>query len=175
MTITNQYVFCIVFSSTWINNSVGVNQIPVIELIVSIRVQDTEPAWSSYVNLCQNTVRVKHHGLNPKCQVTDVYQNQILIIELILSIRVQDTEPAWSSYFNLCQNTVRVKHHGWTQPKMPGHCTDVHIDCGHDHCQSIIYFTRNLYGHMSQTGPKKCFIPQNCRKYTNFDWTEPSL
>ena len=24
-------------------------------------------------------------------------------------------------------------------------------------------------GHMSQTGPKKCFIPQNCRKYTNFD------
>ena len=30
-------------------------------------------------------------------------------------------------------------------------------------------------GHMSQTGPKKCFIPQNCRKYTNFDWTEHSL
>ena len=24
-------------------------------------------------------------------------------------------------------------------------------------------------GHMSQTGLKKCFIPQNCRKYTNFD------
>ena len=27
----------------------------------------------------------------------------------------------------------------------------------------------NSVGHMSQTGPKKCFIPQNCRKYTNFD------
>ena len=25
------------------------------------------------------------------------------------------------------------------------------------------------HGHMSQTGPKKCFIPQNSRKYTNFD------
>ena len=24
-------------------------------------------------------------------------------------------------------------------------------------------------GRMSQTGPKKCFIPQNCEKYTNFD------
>ena len=23
-------------------------------------------------------------------------------------------------------------------------------------------------GHMSRTGPKKCFIPQNCEKYTNF-------
>ena len=26
-----------------------------------------------------------------------------------------------------------------------------------------------VYGRMSQTGPKKCFIPQNCEKYTNFD------
>ena len=26
-----------------------------------------------------------------------------------------------------------------------------------------------LFGRMSQTGPKKCFIPQNCEKYTNFD------
>ena len=26
-----------------------------------------------------------------------------------------------------------------------------------------------INGHMSQTGPKKCFIPQNCRKFTNFD------
>ena len=32
-----------------------------------------------------------------------------------------------------------------------------------------------FYGHMSQTGPKKCFIPQNCEKYTNFDSTEHNL
>ena len=32
---------------------------------------------------------------------------------------------------------------------------------------SVIF--SNPGGHMSQTGPKKCFIPQNCRKYTNFD------
>ena len=30
-------------------------------------------------------------------------------------------------------------------------------------------YNSNATGHMSQTGPKKCFIPQNCRKYTNFD------
>ena len=30
-------------------------------------------------------------------------------------------------------------------------------------------------GRMSQTGPKKCFILQNCEKYTNFDWTEDSF
>ena len=32
-----------------------------------------------------------------------------------------------------------------------------------------------ILGYMSQTGPKKCFIPQNCEKYTNFDLTEHSL
>ena len=26
-------------------------------------------------------------------------------------------------------------------------------------------------GHMLRTGPKMCFIPQNCEKYTNFDST----
>ena len=31
------------------------------------------------------------------------------------------------------------------------------------------------FGHRSQTGPKKCFIPQYCEKYTNFVWTEHSL
>ena len=39
---------------------------------------------------------------------------------------------------------------------LKGHWTSITI---------ITYF----YGRMSQTGPKKCFIPLNCEKYTNFD------
>ena len=43
------------------------------------------------------------------------------------------------------------------------------------HMRKCFYINnKNALGHMSQTGPKKCFIPQNCRKYTNFDWTEHS-
>ena len=30
-------------------------------------------------------------------------------------------------------------------------------------------FYHSAAGHLSQTGPKKCFIPQNCEKYTNFE------
>ena len=37
------------------------------------------------------------------------------------------------------------------------------------------FFGQFALGHMSQTGPKKCFIPQNCEKYTNFDSTGHSL
>ena len=37
------------------------------------------------------------------------------------------------------------------------------------HCSFARLKNKHLYGRMSQTGPKKCFIPQNCEKYTNFD------
>ena len=30
-------------------------------------------------------------------------------------------------------------------------------------------------GHMSQTGPKKCFIPQNCEKYIGQFLTQQSI
>ena len=33
----------------------------------------------------------------------------------------------------------------------------------------VINYNQGQDGHMSQTGPKKCFIPQNCEKTTNFD------
>ena len=35
--------------------------------------------------------------------------------------------------------------------------------------------TPYVIGSMLQTGPKKCFLPQNLEKYTSFDSTEHSL
>ena len=48
--------------------------------------------------------------------------------------------------------------------------------CKQSYVESQLSIMSIILGHMSQTGPKKCFIPQNCEKYTTFyDWTDHSL
>ena len=49
------------------------------------------------------------------------------------------------------------------------------VNCIHIFDYEYEMHHNKIIGHMSQTGPKKCFIPQNCEKYTNFDWTEYSM
>ena len=102
------------------------------------------------------------------CQLNSQDQNNST--QLRLTVTVPDL--IWLNYFDsgrllINSNFIsKITTYSETQSRAATDCIEITQRC---------YPSKSSIGHMSQTGPKKCFMPQNCEKYTNFDSTDHSL